>query len=84
MDRKRSKSREGRGAREGGETSCEWRRKGSADDETGTCGSACALHVFIIDTTCACTRRGGEGAGGGGGEHGALLLRRRVTANTHK
>lgn len=67
MDRKRSKSREGRGAREGGETSCEWRRKGSADDETGTCGSACALHVFIIDTTCACTRWGGEGAGGGGG-----------------
>lgn len=61
MDRKRSRSREGRGAREGGEKSCEWRRKGSADDETGTCGCACALHVFIIGTTCACTRRGREG-----------------------
>lgn len=37
---------EGRRAREGGEQSCEWRRKGSADDETGTCRSAGTLHVF--------------------------------------
>lgn len=52
MDRKRSKSKErerGEGVREEGEKSCEWRRKSSADDETGTCGSACTLRVFITD-----------------------------------
>lgn len=45
---KRERER-GEGVREEGEKSCEWRRKSSADDETGTCGSACALRVFITD-----------------------------------
>lgn len=73
--------------REGGEKRCEWRRTGSADDETGTCGSACALRVFITGTgaTCACTGQGGEGAKVAveslRGGHGALFLKRRVVAN---
>lgn len=39
MDRKRSWSGEGRGAKEseGGKAICEWRRGDSADDETRTC-----------------------------------------------
>lgn len=37
-DRKEARAEEGRGPGEGGQRDREWRREGSADDETGTCG----------------------------------------------
>lgn len=51
------------------EVNCEWRKNGSVDDETGTCRSACATHVFTIDVTCPYTRRDWEGVGGGKAVH---------------
>lgn len=62
MDRKRSKSREGRGRVREGRRAVSGGERAQLMMKHGRVGSACARRVFIAGVTCACTGRakGGE------------------------